>query len=77
MTASTPGVNNYVHDPNVLPPGHAYAVIGYNTNTRTLRITNPWNDPTMKCGTTFDMKLDDFCKLFEDICIESRVGVND
>jgi hypothetical protein len=47
VTASTFGDDKYVHDPKTLPPGHAYAVVGYDPNTKTLKITNPLNDQTM------------------------------
>ncbi|MDY3557345.1 hypothetical protein R5W24_006534, partial [Gemmata sp. JC717] len=78
VTAATFGVDNYdLDDTTVLIPGHAYAVVGYDANKQILKITNPWNNSAYTYGTTFDtMTVDEFCKKFGAICIESRAGVN-
>jgi hypothetical protein len=76
VTAGTPEDKNWKDDPATLIPGHAYAVIGYNTKTTELTIVNPWNDSNRTFGTTFKRKLADFAKEFGDMCVESRRGVN-
>jgi hypothetical protein len=47
-----------------LPPGHAFAVVGYDPEQKEVMLQNPYNRKGTKFGSTFSMKLKDFVSEF-------------
>ncbi len=80
-------------DRRALPPGlaqtHAYAVLGYNPNTRDVTLWNPWgNDfqpeggPGLRTGYEtkqgkFTLPLSDFVRVFDRVMIQSASRIGD
>ncbi len=58
--------------PGQLPRSHAYTIVDYNAENRTITIRNPWNQqaPGNRFGGTFTMTVDEFRREFAEICFE-------
>jgi hypothetical protein len=47
-----------------LPPGHAFAVVGYNPEKQEVMLQNPYNRKGTRFGSTFTLKVKDFVSDF-------------
>jgi hypothetical protein len=56
----------------ILPPHHAYAVIGYDTKNHIVQLQNPWNRSDYKYGTIFTLDLATFCARYDMLSVEQR-----
>ena len=57
-------------DLNTLPPGHAFAVVGYDPEKKEVLLHNPQNIKGTQFGSTFKMPLDQFVEKFAGLTSE-------
>src|SRR5262249_27448632 len=57
-----------------LPGPHAYAVLGFKDEGKTIVVQNPWDDDSgnLLYGSTFDMPFATFYNSFRNVCFETN-----